>query len=217
MMKSDNCSKYMMLFCLIIIFIVSSCSTTPNIEPLEKGRASLNVEITEVFPLIFLTESSYPAPPQLTVSGSFGITDNLTVHTGLMPVIALYDSLAVDCGLLISLIRPTDKHPGLSLGLNTSASFFISAEEFELDYLYPAIDINVYYPVKKGLLYWGIGVFDIIERESDDVWEYFHILAKAGWRFDINSHFSVRPEIKVASDLRYPLPNPAVSVMLEWH
>jgi hypothetical protein len=138
------------LFTGIVILFLFSCAPSRFVKPLGKNEAALGATLGG--PLIGFAGTTIPIPLS-SVTGAYGIRDNLTVFGSLHTTSLLFKTVQVDAGAVKELLSQKSFVPGISVSPSLNA-----AVDFEGRFkAWPALDFNAYwnYSGKQSFFYVG--------------------------------------------------------------
>ncbi len=139
-------------FCLSIIsIIIAGCSTQRIIKPLKKNQQQF--AFSGGGPLFQFAGTVIPMPLS-SVSYAKGLTDSITLYTGLQLTNLVYKNLHLDIGGTYGLLKPKGWTPGITLnaGINVLSDF----REYNIK-VFPQLDANAYWDYGADyFMYFGI-------------------------------------------------------------
>ena len=124
---------------ILALIVWSSCNTQRIVKPLEKGNHQIQANLGG--PLIGFAGTTIPIP-LTSVGYAYGLTDSLTIHSGVQLTNLAYQNLQYDLGLTYGFLKPNGWIPGLSgsMALNYLRDFRQGNQA-----LYPQLDANLFW------------------------------------------------------------------------
>lgn len=193
--------------CILLLFILSSCSSARFVEPLEVGQKQL--QISGGGPLLQSDPENLPVPLLSFVIGK-GLMEDLTVYNGLHITSAMLNQLHYEGGMLYGLNRYNKEQPWMP-GISVNIAMHLSFNFTNVLRLWPQTDLHAYWKVGKHLnLYTGFNNwFEILNRVESDV------LGQSQWLFA--PHLGILGELensgKIGIELKFP--SPRLNINLE--
>ncbi|HHG85447.1 MAG TPA: hypothetical protein ENJ82_11935 [Bacteroidetes bacterium] len=137
---------------LLALIGMQACAPSRYIRPLEKGEKAISVTLGG--PLF--TNFGYPMPiPLTTVTGAYGIKEDLTGFAALHPTSAGFGVIQMDLGISKAFLRPAGWKPGFT----ASPILGFAADVWEGHFkLWPQLDLNAWweYGERKHFVYAGL-------------------------------------------------------------
>ncbi len=130
---------------LVLLIVISSCSATRIVKPLEKNEAAVGFDFGG--PIIDFAGAKIPVP-FTSLSGAYGIDSVMTVWGGLHLTSMAFGNFQTDIGLLRDIIPAKGRMPGLSLAPVANLLVNFDNGDFRI---YPQLDVNLHwqYSLKK--------------------------------------------------------------------
>lgn len=142
---------------LAAIILISSCTATRYVEPLEKNKQAVGFN----FGGALIEYSGLTIPIPLTaVSYARGLSDNLTVFGSLHLTSMYYKNFQTDLGVTYKLLEQNKYIPALSV---TPSINFIKHKGEGNSNLWPSIDLNGYWNYGKKNHYFYLGIMNWFE------------------------------------------------------
>lgn len=130
-----------MVWLLTGIVWMVSCAPVRFVKPLEKNVAKFQASVGG--PMIGFAGTTIPIP-FTNISGGYGITERLTGYGTWHTTAALFGVAQADMGVLYGLTKPKGMKPGISAGLSANLAY-----KSQLFRLWPQLDLNAYWPLRK--------------------------------------------------------------------
>ena len=135
-------SKYIYPLILLLI-VISGCTSQKIVKPLQKGQQQVRANLGG--PLIGFGELTIPIP--LTpINYARGMSNKLTIHTGLQTTSLLYRTIQVDAEATYGMLKNEGWVPGISI--SGTLNFLTDVREGNAR-LYPQLDANIYWDYGK--------------------------------------------------------------------
>jgi hypothetical protein len=138
----------------------SSCTTQRIVKPLDRGTSQVQANFGG--PLIGFAGTTIPIP-LTSVGYAYGVTDSLTIHTGLQLTNIAYQNLHYDVGATYGFLKPNGWAPGISssISLNYLRDFRQGNQR-----IYPQLDANLFWDYgERHFMY--LGTTNWIEMSSN--------------------------------------------------
>lgn len=138
-------------FVLVAILIISSCSTSRYIKPLEKGEVNTSFDLGG--PLIGFSDMTIPIP-LTSLSAGYGIDSVTTGFAGFQLTSSFYGLVQADLGIVREIVKQNNYLPGISVSPIANLMY----DKWEGNFrFYPQFDVNFYwnYLQSKNYFYTG--------------------------------------------------------------
>jgi hypothetical protein len=152
-----------------VVFLISiflfACAPTRVVKTIPKGKTNITASLGG--PLIAYHNLTIPMP-LTSVSGAYGIKDDLTGFAGLHTTALAFGVIQADLGVTKRLKEQNNWSPGISV--SPVANFMYDTWEHHFKF-YPEIDINAYwnYRKKQNFIYAGISNwFELASKRAFD-------------------------------------------------
>jgi hypothetical protein len=201
--------RFIFCYLLALFFLISSCASTRIVRPLAKGEKEIGLSVGG--PIIGYSNALLPIP-MTSIYYAKGITDSLSVFSGLNGTSLLFGTAQVDVGACYQIM----KNDGLKPGISLSHVANLMLDKWDWDFrLYPQVDAHVYwnYKQEKGLLY--VGMSNWFELKSKTTYQikqdkHWVPIAQLGTRYQ-------REKLEWTIESRYIAPNyPNKYSVVEW-
>lgn len=122
-----------------ILTILGACTSQKIVKPLLEGEQQVSLNLGG--PLIDFGGLTIPIP-LTSVNYARGMSDKLTIHTGLHTTSLLYRTFQLDFGATCSVLENKGWVPGISV--SSSLNFLSDMRRGNIN-IYPQVDANIYW------------------------------------------------------------------------
>ncbi|UTW61993.1 hypothetical protein KFE98_18585 [bacterium SCSIO 12741] len=161
----------------MVLLLVTSCSTTRVIKPLEKGEWRIAADAGGPF-------AANTPIPLTSISAAHGLTDKVSLFGGLHTSALSFNTLQLDLGANFGLLQPQGWRPGISANLVINPMVAFRNGSFRI---YPETTVNAYWTVwKKSQIYLGFTQWydwHLLETELDKS-TFFHPNLQVGYQYE---------------------------------
>jgi hypothetical protein len=155
---------------LFLIFL-SSCAPSRFVKPLEKGQKAVNVHLGG--PLIGFAGTTIPIP-FTSITGAYGLKDNLTVFMGLHTTALAFGVFQTDIGMVKQLKAQNNFLPAITI----TPALNLAVDKWKGHFkCWPQLDLNGYWHIRKKSHFTYLGLsnwFELSGMKAHDEKQTIH-------------------------------------------
>jgi hypothetical protein len=145
---------------VFISFLITGCSSTRFVEPLEKDQLSIGAGFGG--PTIEFAGAPIPLP-LTSIEVGYGLDSNLTIHGGWHTTAAFFGNAQIDAGVTYQFIDQNKYIPNVSVSPSLN---FIYSFDAKAARLWPILDLNAYWNYGKRRNYFYVGFNNYFEMRQ---------------------------------------------------